>query len=178
MHGIILSKLKGFVIDSHGNDAWKQLVDEADLDSGMFLPTQSYDDSTVVAIIKTASEMTGTSSPELQRAFGEYLSSDLLQMYDSLIDTDWTALDLIEHTEEQIHTVVRLQKPNASPPELESERHSPDEVVVRYGSDRQLCDVAKGIIQGVSDHYNEQLTIKEPQCMHRGHPQCKLVVSS
>ena len=41
-------------------------------------------------------------------------------------------------------------------------------MLVKYTSQRKLCAVAKGIAQGVANHYGEPLTITKSQCMNEG----------
>jgi len=50
-------------------------------------------------------------------------------------------------------------------------------VVITYTSPRKMCAVAKGIIRGVAAHYQEQVTVDEPQCMLRGDAACVLHVA-
>jgi predicted hydrocarbon binding protein len=75
-----------------------------------------------------------------------------------------------------MHTAVRLQNPGAEPPKLECSRISPDQVVIVYKSSRKLCPIGKGIIKGIAEHYNDKVTIIEPECMLRGGAQCRLQV--
>jgi predicted hydrocarbon binding protein len=88
----------------------------------------------------------------------------------------WKTLDLLEHTERAIHTVVRRQTPGADPPRLSCVRSSPDEAVVIYTSSRRMCPVAKGIIQGVAAHFQERIRITEAECMLKGDPHCTMSV--
>jgi serine/threonine protein kinase len=50
-------------------------------------------------------------------------------------------------------------------------------VQIVYSSDRQLCRVAIGIVQGVARHYGETVRIAEDACMLRGDPFCSLQVT-
>jgi hypothetical protein len=89
-----------------------------------------------------------------------------------LLKREWRTLDVIEHTEETIHRVVRMRQPGAQPPLLRAERTSPNEVVLFYDSPRRLCAVARGIGRGVANHFQEPIVIEERRCMHRGDPGC------
>jgi hypothetical protein len=51
-------------------------------------------------------------------------------MYKHLIKPEWRTLGLLEHTEETIHHVVRLNKKGADPPALKCTRRDRDEVVI------------------------------------------------
>ena len=108
--------------------------------------------------------------------FGAFIVPSLLSLYKPLVKKDWKTLDLIEHTEETIHKVVRLQNPGAAPPALIVKRLSPREVVITYTSQRKMCGIAKGIAKGIAAHFHEKITIGETTCMLRGDPSCVIAV--
>ena len=97
-----------------------------------------------------------------------------MMVYKSLLDPGWKTLDLIEHTEESIHTVLRARDDAAEPPHLSVRRDGPRVAVLTYRSHRRLCAVAKGIAHGVAAHFGERLSITEEACMAGGAPACTL----
>jgi predicted hydrocarbon binding protein len=178
MHGIIFAELKKYVQARHGDDTWKALLQRAGLKNSVYLPIRDYPDAEVVAIVGAASEATGAPAGEILEDFGGFIAPDLLAMYRSLVKPEWRTLEFLENTEETIHRVVRIKDPTARPPELRCERVSASEVVVRYTSARRLCAVARGIVQGVADHYGERVEILEPSCMLRGDAECRIHVTT
>jgi predicted hydrocarbon binding protein len=88
---------------------------------------------------------------------------------------EWRTLEVIEHTEETIHRVVRMRTEGAKPPRLRAERTRPNEVVLTYDSPRKLCAVARGIVKGVAKQFKEMVTIDVRKCMHKGDPACVIV---
>lgn len=177
MHGIIFAELKKFVVSQLGPDAWNRLLNQIGAPGKVHLPTQVYPDAELVALVKAASQVTGEEVPALLQAFGHYIAPDLLQLYRAQVNPAWKTLDLLEHTEETIHRVVRLRDPNAKPPQLVVRREGPASVVIRYTSPRKLCDVAKGITLGVAEHYGETVTISDDRCMLKGDDACVIRVS-
>jgi predicted hydrocarbon binding protein len=95
-------------------------------------------------------------------------------MYASLLHRSWTTLDVIEHTEDTVHRVLRARHQAARQLELAAERTSPDEVVVLYASPRRLCGFAKGIVRGLARHFGETVALDELSCMLRGDAECRL----
>ena len=93
-----------------------------------------------------------------------------------MLDAGWRTLDVIEHTEETIHKVVRTRNPGAAPPELQCARPSKDDVVITYASPRRMCAIAKGIARGLAAHYGEAVRVSESACMRKGDPQCRISV--
>jgi hypothetical protein len=97
-------------------------------------------------------------------------------MYGSLLDRSWDVFDVLEHTEQTVHRVVRRQNPGASPPRLSCERRGPKELVIRYDSRRRMCAIAKGIVRGLGRHFRVRLELAESACMQRGDDACLITV--
>jgi len=176
MHGIIHAELKKYVETTYGGTTWRDLLAAAGLSGTLYLPMQEYPDAEVVALVTAAAAATGTPAAAILEDFGRFIVPDLVKMYRSVIPPHWTTLDLIEHTEETIHRVVRLRQPGAAPPALQVRRLSPQALEIVYTSPRKLCAVAKGIAHGVAAHYQETIGVAEPQCMHRGATSCRIQV--
>lgn len=177
MHGTILNELEKYVTTRLGNDAWVSLRTQAGIPAERTYEIfGNYPDEEVGALVTTASRITGMAASALLEDFGEFIAPDLLEMYWGAIRPEWRTLDVIEHTESTIHTVVRLDHRGAAPPYLHATRNSPNEVVVTYTSARRLCSVAKGISRGIAKHYGETVSIRDERCMHHGDGECVMVV--
>jgi predicted hydrocarbon binding protein len=177
LHGLIHQELQRYVAERYGQDAWRRLLEGAGLERKSYLVSEQYPDEELVSLVTEASKMTGTAAPVLLQDYGKFIVPTLVKTYGSFIKSAWRTLDLIEHTEAVIHRAVRMRDPLAAPPELHAERRRPNEVVITYTSPRKLCAVAKGIVEGVADHYGESVTIREPSCMLRGDSACEIAVT-
>ena len=176
MHGTIFTELQKFVTTSLGVEAWRTLLRESGVPTRLYLPTRDYPDAELVALVTTASRVTGTPVPDLLRAYGAFIAPALIKMYRSYIAPEWRTLDLIQFTEEQIHVRVRTDHAGATPPYLTATRVSPQEVMVHYTSERKLCAVAEGIADGLASHFGERVEVSQPRCMHRGDAACDISV--
>jgi predicted hydrocarbon binding protein len=176
MHGIIFSELKHYVESKLGPAAWEDLLVTVGIPGKMFLATQTYPDNELVAIVAAASRLARKGVPALLEDFGQHILPTLLQVYRSFINPRWKALDLLEHTEEAIHKVVRIKNRGATPPELTCARLSPEELAITYSSPRRMCGLAKGIIKGIARHYGEKVNVSEFSCMHSGAASCLILV--
>jgi hypothetical protein len=176
MHGVIFSELRKYVEDRLGESAWPKLLEEAGVAGRIFLPVKTYPDEDALTLVSTAVRLTGRAQDALLEDFGAFIAPDLLKMYGHLVDKDWKTLDVIEHTEETIHKVVRARNPGAAPPELQCSRPSKDEVVITYASPRRMCAIAKGIARGLAAHYDETVRVGERACMLKGDPECRITV--
>lgn len=178
MHGAIFKQFKDYVESEFGAGAWDDLREAADVDRTIYMSTRSYPDEELLRILDAASERADTPPQELLADFGEFLGPALLDMYRAQIDDDWDAIDLVDHTEEAIHEVVRLRQPEADPPELETTRVDEETVRLHYTSDRQLCGLAKGIAAAVGSHFDQPLSVTEEECMLEGDGHCELVITA
>jgi len=175
VHGLIHLELQKFVSANYGAPAWNTLLANAGLGAEVYTPLASYPDEQVGALVREAVKLTGLPAETLLEAFGEALVPAYLSLYGSLIAPEWRTLEVLEHTEETIHRVVRKRHPGAEPPRLRTERTSGREVVMTYDSPRRLCAVARGIARGVAKHFQESIEIVDRECMHRGAPACLIV---
>lgn len=178
MHGVIFAELKKYVVARLGAQAWNDLLRESGMAGTIFLPHQVYDDAAMVALVGTASRLTGKAPGDILEDFGEFIAGDLIAMYKAQVDPRWKALDLIEHTEQLIHRTVRVKQPGAEPPMLGTRREGPTRLLLTYTSPRRLCGVAKGLARGVGKHYNELVKVQEPRCMHRGDAACEIRIET
>ena len=175
MHGTIFFELKKYVETKlGGREAWDRLLSESELGARNYEVMADYPDSEVIKLISTVSRITGAPVPAILEDFGEFIAPDLLQMYSGAINPAWKTLDVIEHTEDEIHRVVRLHNRDAHPPNLKCVRTSEDEVVIDYSSQRKMCDVAKGIAKGLAKHFEESISIFESSCMNKGDSICSI----
>jgi hypothetical protein len=177
VHGIVLKGLKDFVVETYDRETWATLRREAGLPGRMYVPVTEYPDEEALALVETASDLTEVPPPELLESFGRYLVAPLVETYGIHVDAEWTGLELVANAETYIHMALRSKRVSTyTPPELESGWRGDDAVSVVYRSDRQLCSLARGILEGVGDYFDEPFDVEEPSCMHDGDEYCELVV--
>ena len=177
MHGIVFGELKQYVAARVGPEAWSDLLDDAGIGPKLYLAIEEYPDADLGAILGAASRRTTLPIPALLQDFGDFIGPQLVRMYRMYIQPEWKTLDVIEHTEERIHKMVRLQHRGARPPYLSTTRRSEDEIVVHYKSERRLCALAKGIATGIARHYGEQLHVTDLTCMQHGDSSCEILLA-
>lgn len=179
MHGLIVNQLRQYVIERHGRDAWESLRTGTGvaIEEGPVPIRAGYADTDVLALITAASERFGAPIPEILDDFGTFIAPTLLRIYEPLIPKHWRTLDVVENTENTIHTVVRGQEAGiALPPHLRVTREAPDLAVVEYTSPRKLCALATGIVRGIAAEYGEEVRLDQPECMLRGDSRCMIRV--
>lgn len=176
MHGIVFEQLREYVWRKHGAQAWTALLAEAAPERRFYAPDASYPDEELEALVAAASRKTGAGRGELLEDFGTFIAPMLFDLYRPLISSEWGLLEFLEHIEETIHRVVRLDDPNAAPPRLRVERRDETAVVIHYNSERNMCELAKGIVAGLQAEYGQPVVVTDVACMKRGDVECSIEV--
>lgn len=175
MHGSIFSELRRYV-ETRGTPPDWQAISAAAAARTSHDPLRDYPDEEFNAILAAALRHFDTSADDLLHDFGIFVAPSLLKMFWGAIRPEWRALDVIEHTDDTIHSIVRLETPVSRPPYLAARRIAPHELEVIYDSPRRLRALAKGIATGVANEYEETIAIEELECMHRGSDRCVLMM--
>jgi len=177
MHGIMMNQLRLFSDARLGKGGWERVCGDTGVPTDSYALSQNYPDEQTLAIVECLCELLETPRPALMEDFGKFLVPALLRIYGGLLDPGWRTLDVLTHTEDVIHRVVRSRNPGASPPRIEIQRTSPSAVRILYSSPRKLCGLARGITRGIAAHLGEPIVIEDISCMHRGDAQCIIAVS-
>lgn len=177
MQGVIYDELEKFIAARLGEPGLTRIRNLTGRGDRGYAFDASYPDDELSTIMRGLVEATGRRPEELVEEFGEAMVPGLIEIYGFLINPRWSFIDFLLNTEDVIHRGVKLNTPNARPPELQAVRNGPDSVTVRYRSKRRLCPLAKGIIRGAASHYHVDIAISEASCMLRGDPECLITVS-
>lgn len=73
MHGLINGSFQCFVVDTFGQDRWRQIVTAADVGFETFEPVLTYEDDLTHAVLRAAREVLSTTHDLLLEDFGTYL---------------------------------------------------------------------------------------------------------
>ena len=179
MHGVVMAGLEKFVRENEGERVWRDVRDSSGVDRATYSTTVDYPDEEFIQLYSYIVSEYKSDEEKLQRQFGNYLFELLVEIYERIyFDEEWDAIAMIDEVEQTIHQSLKKRRHvEFTPPELETERISDQKVEIKYTSDRQLCEVAKGLIDGVAEYKDTSLDIEEPKCMKEQGDFCRLVVS-
>jgi predicted hydrocarbon binding protein len=174
MKGIIFNLLEDFLRENLGEEQFEELIDGCDLKTKEpFVGPGSYPDEDLLAIVDRAVEVMGITWTETLRAFGEFCVGRLARKYPSLFDRHHDAKSFLK-TINGLHSVeVKKLYAGARPPEFVMEDPSPGRLVMRYMSERKLCALAEGLIEGVAEHYRSSIRCRQRQCVLEGGTWCE-----
>lgn len=176
MHGVIFRALKEHVTEEHGEDVWSEMMDAAGIEPKLYLPVSYYPDRELHALVAAGSDVTGRSEADLLEGFGADLAPDLLDTFSTYVPDEWGTLEVLANLGE-IYDAVESGTDEADTPDVDPERDGENAVVVRYRSDRELCDLGTGIVRGVAEAYGDSVRVREDACMHDGADACEIRVT-
>ena len=182
MKGIIFNLLERVVADEHGDDAWDDLLDRAEVD-GTYTALGNYSDAELLLLLSLLPEAFGGSRIDQLRWFGRRAMPMLAERYSIFFAEPRDTRTFLLTLNNIIHAEVRKLYPDADVPTFTFdpipgvEDPAGDSLVLGYRSGRMLCGLAEGFIAGAAAHYSQTVRIEQPRCMLRGDDTCAIVCS-
>lgn len=169
MHGVIFASFVDYVAARHGSDVASEILS----DQPVFRLSESYEDERLLALITGASDVTGTSERELVHEVGVFTAQQTFaRLYPAFFAVAGGTRAFLLSVETIIHELGRATIPNASPPQLHAQPLGDDGVTISYTSQRRLCALLAGLVEGTARHYGEEVQIDQTDCMLRDDPAC------
>ncbi len=177
MHGSICVILKKFIEQNYGKETWSEILRLAGHDGLVLSPIQNYPDEAVFAIVGATCEHLEIDMTTGLEAVGRFATPELVRFAKGMLHPDWKTFELLANIETLIHRTIRVSNPDADPANIQAFELSDDQVQVVYSSQRGLCALAHGILQGLGDVFDEELTVVQNTCVHKGDPFCTFTVT-
>jgi predicted hydrocarbon binding protein len=172
VHGIVFSAFRDFVSARHGSELVKGVFADRE-----YATSEAYPDEALVELLARASQETGVDTARLLEEFGAYTGEHFFpRLYPAFYSGDRGTRSFLLTVEQRIHELVRATIPNAVPPRLQVEALGENGVEIRYESPRRLCRLLQGLAIGTAGFFDENASIIETACMHRGDQACRFEV--
>ena len=175
MHGILFKQLHVYVSEEWDDGVWRDAMAEADIEPKLYLPVTEYPDEEALALFDAVTTLTETDEIDLFSDLGEQLAETLLDTFKAHVRDEWDVMDLLEHADEQVLSV--LHSTDGPDDEVTASREDENTVVVEYDSPLGLCAMLTGVLRGIVETYDENAEITERACVHRGADACEITVS-
>jgi len=169
--GIVFNLLEEVVSQQYGDAVWDRLLETTGAD-GAYTSLGSYPDAQLFAFVGAASEALGMPANDVLRWFGRSSMPLLAQRYPAFFQGLAGTRPFLLTLNEIIHPEVRKLYPGAYVPVFDFDSSESDVLRMGYHSERKLCALAHGFIEGAADHFGEVVSAEQLQCMHRGDPKC------
>lgn len=175
MHGVIHRRLKQYVEERMPDGAWDRVVDHAGVEPKLYLPVAHYPDEEFTSMVDAIADLSGHDAATVRRDFGRFLAPELVSTFSAHVKSDWSMFDLLEHLDD-VYDEIESQNEDNDPPTVSCDRVVSDMAVLTYESDRRLCQVGQGIIEGLANQYGEDVSIEEERCMLDGDDHCEFTI--
>jgi len=173
--GVVFNLLEGAVTRAHGEDAWDDLLEAAGLD-GAYTSLGSYPDRHLTDLVRAAAANSGESAPAVVRWFGREALPALAAAYPAFFEPHADVRSFLYTLNDVIHPEVRKLYPGADVPTFGFTTGGDGSITMRYGSPRQMCAFAEGLIEGSAAYFGQSVAIDQPRCMLRGDEHCAIVI--
>lgn len=168
MKGVVFTEFVEMVEDQFSPEIADKIIMQADLPSGgVYTSVGTYDHAEIVALVVELSRETGVSIPVLVSTFGKFLFGRFTVMYPHFFDAKSSVYDFVAQVENHIHVEVRKLYPDAELPKLTCEVEG-DHMNVVYRSNRDMADLAEGLLHGCIAYFGESISIERQDGLEGG----------
>ena len=171
MHGVLLVAYRRFLADRFG----AKLASDVFVRNKNVVARQTYPDEAFAGLIDRAASLARREPDGLLREFGISLISTFHEMYPSYFPPEGAkrfllGLDTIAHAR------IKDLLPGSAPPKLDVTDMSGGRIKMVYHSDRKLCALLAGMLDGVGSHYQTPVRHYQESCVKNGAPQCVFMI--
>lgn len=161
MKGIILGCITEMIIEKFGESKLSLILKASQFEHKYktFLPVEDVPDAEIMTIISVACKELGMTIDELGDAFGEYWCLTYGQrIYAPYFKNATDAKEFLMQVK-SIHNRVTRTINNAKPPHFDYIDVSPNRLIMKYSSHRNLQAIWLGCIKGVGLVFKEKLEL-------------------
>ena len=161
MYGMVNQAVRGLVTSNFGEDTWRTIYTKAGAPES-FLDFEQYDDAVTFDLVAASSEVLELDAATVLRTFGNYWVAHVATVrYADLLDrtgTDFLAfLKGLDH----MHSRIKVSFPNYTPPSFRVKELDSSTLELDYYSEREgLLPFVEGLLEGLSSHFEVQMTIE------------------
>jgi hypothetical protein len=170
MKGIVFTEFNEMVETQFSPELLDELIVECDLSSGgAYTSVGTYDHSELLQMVNKLAEKTNKPANALMFAFGEHLAVRFATLFPSFFNEFTCMFDFMKRLDNHIHVEVHSLYPDAELPKFSFDDTDPSCLIMEYESSRGLSTLAHGLMQGVLEYYNENITIKAEHISGNSH---------
>lgn len=160
MKGIIFLKLEEFVEETFGEFAWDEVLMNVSLSSdGAYTSGALYEDDEFFAIVGEICQQHNVDIVDAQKLFGRWVFEKLLAISPHDMSGYTDTFGFLRAVQEVIHVEVQKIHIDAILPTFEFLEQTDDYMKMRYVSPRKLYFFCQGLIESLSEHLGENLSV-------------------
>ena len=161
MYGMVNKAVRGFVLKNFDQSTWTRIHEAAGVDED-FVSMKAYDDAVTYNLVGAANAELGIEVSDILNGFGRYWVSDVatVSYAELMAKTGQGFVDFVKNLD-HLHERIRVTFPDYQPPSFRIHVLAERQIQVDYYSHREgLLDFVVGLLEGLAEHYEEQITIE------------------
>lgn len=179
MLGLIFMTWEKYLAERFGNPLLQNYrAQMGETSAAALVASRYYDDELMEKGVGIVNQLTRIPVGLLLREYGRYYIANALtgKLCSYLLSQIHSGRDLLLAMRDT-HAGMRVAFEGATPPVFEyGVGHDPNEIILTYRSERGLCSVLHGAIEGAAIRYNERVHALERACVKQGAMACRFEV--
>lgn len=179
MKGIVFNILENFTDERFGEDEFNKIVIDSDLETkDPFVGPGTYPDSDLFKIVTKIVNVKSLKIDWALREFGLYLFPNLIKINPEYAKESKNLFDFLLRVDSIIHIEVKKLYLDAVTPTFIFSDVTTNSMKVKYISNRNLCFLMEGLLQGASKYFQEEIELKQLSCHHQtGDDHCLFLIT-
>ena len=160
MKGVVFTEFFDFVEGRYSPEIAEQLIERSALPSkGIYTSVGTYDHEEMVTLVSNLSAIITIGVPDLLKEFGRHLLKQFVIMFPPFFAGITSTFEFLPKVDSLVHVEVKKLYPDAELPVFSCIFPVSDQLQMTYESNRNLPDLAEGLILGCLDHFGEQMEV-------------------
>ncbi len=174
MKGVVFNILELLIVEKFGDQTLEEIYTDVQFSGDVlpFIGPETYPDSDLFAIVKYLAEKTSIPENDLVFEFGKFMLPVFYKKFPVYFENMLSSIEFLKTVNDMIHVEVKKIFEDATPPVIEVEQLSEKKIILRYSSERKLCRLLEGLIEGLALHFNQKVSYAHKVCMKEGGDQC------
>lgn len=180
MNGLVLKALRSQVLDHYDRSRWTELHEAIGVEPQLYIPSSEYEDELVESLVEVTVQASEWERGELLAELGRTLGPQLLPIIKVDIDSDWSALGVVERLDRILErTYERKNFTTDQQPVLDCQATDEGRVSIEFHSHAAYCSLFAGIVEAIGAEYDQPLAVTHLGCGGRADgSDCTLLVSA
>lgn len=161
MKGMVFTEFLEWVDGRFSFEATELLIEMSELPSGgVYTAVGTYDAQEMMTLVGNLSGTVGVPVSDLLRQFGRHLFKRFPSSFPAFFEGVSSTLEFLPRVNDYVHVEVRKLYPDAELPSFLCGTPDPGTLVMIYRSERNLADLAEGLILGCIDYFGESFVVR------------------
>ena len=173
MKGIVFNVFEDFLDQTFGPGYWDEVLEKINSPNDYYIASKIYPDQELLSVVSEVITQQNLPLNQALNLFGHFLFKTLTHSYSDIVSEFKTPKEFMESLDSIIHVEVKKIMPGSSPPQFLVVNSTDTETILEYQSQRELCQLANGLMQGLNDFFNYKIKIDHYECKHRGDMRCR-----